>query len=114
LGLWSEAGAINGAPTEGAVVPDFAFVGGGFISPAIYTGSMIRMVDSGVWICGGRYEWAPTMGAYYIVSIMVGCGVPDLALCRGRIYQPRIYTDRIMDSRIVNMWRAPCKITNLI
>ncbi|OKY52674.1 hypothetical protein BSR42_11510 [Megasphaera cerevisiae] len=34
-GLWNEAGAINGAPTEGAVSLILPFVGGGFISPAI-------------------------------------------------------------------------------
>ncbi|WP_160300569.1 hypothetical protein [Megasphaera cerevisiae] len=50
MGLWSEAGAINGALTEDAVSSILPFVGGGFISPAICTGKHDQ--DGRFWDCG--------------------------------------------------------------
>ena len=59
------------------------FVGGGFISPAYISAGDLDISGwwiPGLWICAGAMNGAPTMGAYYIVPIMVGCSVPEQIL----------------------------------
>ena len=67
----------------GCGVPDLAFVGGRFISPACISAGDLDISGwwiTGLWICAGAMNGAPTMGAYYIVPIMVGCSVPEHVL----------------------------------
>ncbi|KMO85966.1 hypothetical protein AB840_10530 [Megasphaera cerevisiae DSM 20462] len=54
--------------------------------------------DGGLLGCGyvaGAINGAPTMGAYCIVFMTVGCSVPDLALVGGGFISPAIYRQAI-------------------
>ncbi|SKA26628.1 hypothetical protein [Megasphaera cerevisiae] len=56
---------------------------------------------------------APTMGAYCIVFMTVGCSVPDLALVGGGFISPACIStgdldiSKMVDFGVVVVWRAP-------